>query len=234
MWRLFRVALQAGVRDMEQINRADYPLERIQRLLSGIPFFNEVARESEQQLSRLLECSDIMQASAGEEVIRQGDTDTFLYFLLKGQLAVVAPNGGGKQVLNYISPGEVFGALAMIRGTPRTATIRVDESAREAIVARLNYADFSNISEFNYLSLATKLAFYRMLVHNIRWTLEVNKMQDPQHELVAKLRTVPIYTSAKGTEEELIALNDQAHKLADILCLWNQSPQPVRANMQTT
>lgn len=219
---------------MEQINRAEYPLERIQRLLSGIPFFNEVARESEQQLSRLLECSDIMQARAGEEVIRQGDTDTFLYFLLKGQLAVMAPNGNANQVLNYISPGEVFGALAMIRATPRSATIRVDESAKEAIVARLNYADFSNVSDFNYLTLATKLAFYRMLVHNIRWTLEVNKMQSPQHELVVKLRTVPIFTGAKGTIEELNALRDQAHKLADILCLWNESTQPMRSNMQTT
>ncbi|MFN3714193.1 MAG: cyclic nucleotide-binding domain-containing protein [Alcanivoracaceae bacterium] len=218
---------------MEQIDRAEFPLERIQRLLSGIPFFNEVARESEQQLSRLLECSDIMQARASEEVIRKGDTDTFLYFLLKGQLAVMAPNGDNK-VLNYISPGEVFGALAMIRGTPRTATIRVDDASREAIVARLNYADFSNITDFNYLSLATKLAFYRMLVHNIRWTLEVNKMQNPQHELVARLRTVPIYTGPKNSPEELTALNDQAHKLADILCLWNESAQPVRSNMQTT
>src|SRR5690554_1151987 len=219
---------------MEQISRAEYPLERIQRLLSGIPFFNEVARENEQQLSRLLECSDIMQARAGEEVISEGDTDTFLYFLLKDQLAVTTPNGAEDQVLNYISPGEVFGALAMIRGTPRSATIRVDENAKEAIVARLNYADFSNITEFNYLTLATKLAFYRMLVHNIRWTLEVNKMQHPQHELVPKLRTVPIFTGAKGTPEELQSLCDQAHKLADILCLWNESALPLKSNMQTT
>ena len=53
-------------------------------------------------------------------------------------------------------------------------------------------------------------------------------------ELVAKLRTVPIFTGAKGTAEELAALNDQAHKLADLLCLWNESAQPVRSNMQTT
>ncbi|PKM22237.1 MAG: cyclic nucleotide-binding domain-containing protein [Gammaproteobacteria bacterium HGW-Gammaproteobacteria-14] len=219
---------------MEQINRAEYPLERIQRLLSGIPFFNEVLRDSEAQFSRLLECSDIMQASPGEEVIHVGDTDTYLYFLLKGQLAVMGSNGGGSQVLNYISPGEVFGALAMIRGTPRSATIRVDDSAREAIVARLNYADFSDIVDFNYLTLETKLAFYRMLVHNIRWTLEVNKMQSPQHELIPKLRTVPIFTGAKGTADELTALYEQAHKLADILCLWNESVQPVKSNMQTT
>lgn len=219
---------------MEPINRSEYPLERIQRLLSGIPFFNEILRESDQQFSRLLECSDILQAQAGEEVIRHGDSDTYLYFLLKGQLAVMAGNGGDAKVLNYISPGEVFGALAMILGTPRTASIRVDESAREAIVARLNYADFNDITEFSYLSLETKLAFYRMLVHNIRWTLEVNKMQSPQHELVSKLRTIPLFTGSKGSVEELAALSDQAHKLADILCLWNESAQPVRSNMQTT
>lgn len=219
---------------MEPINRSEYPLERIQRLLSGIPFFNEVLRDSEQQFSRLLECSDILQARAGEAVIRQGDSDTYLYFLLKGQLAVMAGNDAAAQVLNYISPGEVFGALAMILATPRTASIRVDESAREAIVARLNYADFSNITEFSYLSLETKLAFYRMLVHNIRWTLEVNKMHSPQHELVSKLRTVPLFTGSKGSTEELAALREQAHTLADILCLWNESAQPPRSAMQTT
>src|SRR5690606_36711327 len=106
--------------------------------------------------------------------------------------------------------------------------IRVDENAMKAIVARLDYADFSSITEFNYLSLSTNLAFYRMLVHNIRWTLEVNKMQNPQHELVGRLRTVTIYTGAKGTTDELMAVSDQAHTLADILCLWNESAQPVR------
>lgn len=223
---------------MKQIDRGEYPLDRVQRLLSGIPFFNEVARESTDQLNTLLELAEIMQAQPGETVIKEGDSDTYLYFLLKGQLAVVAPNGAQNssgQVLNYISPGEVFGALAMIRGTERTATIKVDDATREAIVARLNYDYFKNLKDTSTLVMSTKLSFYRMLVHNIRWTLEVNKMQNPQHELVAVMRKVPIFTGAKGGDEELASLHEQAHQLADILCLWNESSQPQRNNnMQVT
>lgn len=219
---------------MEQIDRREYPLERIERLLSGIPFFNEVARESQPQLAALTDLAEILQANPGETVIKEGDSDTCLYFLLKGQLAVVAPGPSGK-ALNYISPGEVFGALAMIRGTPRTASIKVDESAREAIVARLNYSHFNKLTDFSTLTLATKLSFYRMLVHNIRWTLEVNKMQNPQHELVASMRKVPIYAGPKGTQEELESLYEQAHQLADILCLWNESgPVQQSSAIQTT
>lgn len=218
---------------MEHIDRSEYPLERIQRLMSGIPFFNEVARESEEQFSLLMDLVEVMQAVSGETVINEGDSDTCLYFLLKGQLAVMAPNGQGK-VLNYISPGEVFGALAMIRAAPRTASISVDESVKEAIVAKLNYTHFNDLNDFSTLSVITKLAFYRMLVHNIRWTLEVNKMQDPQHELVASMRKVPIYTGEKGGAEELTALHGQAYQLADILCLWNESgrEQDGPANLQ--
>tara|TARA_R110002073_G_scaffold2938_3_gene19214 strand:+ start:67947 stop:68618 length:672 start_codon:yes stop_codon:yes gene_type:complete len=207
---------------MEQIDRSEYPLERIQRLLSGIPFFNEVSRDSAEQFTTLHDLAEIMQAKPGDRVISEGDSDTYLYFLLKGQLAVLAPNGAGK-VLNYISPGEVFGTLAMIRGTPRTASIVVDESVKEAIFVRLNYRYFNDLTDFSSLSIETKLSFYRMLAHNIRWTLEVNKMQDPQHELVATMRKVPIYTGEKGGEAELGSLAEQAHQLADILCLWNES-----------
>lgn len=207
---------------MEQIDRSEYPLERIQRLLSGIPFFNEVSRDSTVQFTILHDLAEIMQAKPGERVISEGDSDTYLYFLLKGQLAVLARNVAG-EVLNYISPGEVFGALAMIRATPRTASIVVDESAKEAIFVRLNYSHFNNRTDFSLLSIETKLSFYRMLAHNIRWTLEVNKMRDPQHELVATMRKVPIYNGEKGGQAELVSLAEQSHQLADILCLWNES-----------
>lgn len=208
---------------MKSVNKAEYSAEQIQRLFSGIPFFNEVKPDSE-QFRRLMELCDVLEARPGDVVIRKGDTDRCLYFLLRGQLAVVGGHGAEAQVLNYISPGEVFGTLAMIRGTPRTATIRVDENAREAVLARVDYVHFSDIRELGWLHLPTKLAFYRMVVHNIRWTLEVNRMQNPSHELVAQLRKVPLYTGPKGTEEELSALHEQANVLADLLCQWNDTP----------
>lgn len=221
---------------MEAIDRSEYPVDRVKRLLSGVPFFNEVLRGDGQQFDQLLNCSEILLARPGETVIAQGDSDTYLYFLLSGQLAVMGANPDGSPlVLNYISPGEVFGALAMIMGTPRTATIKVDDSAREAVVARLDYSHFRNLQESSVFNLATRLSFYRMLAHNIRWTLEVNKMQNPEHPLVANLRTVPIYTGPKGSQAELEALHEQSMKLADILCQWNQSSEPVqKSNIQVT
>jgi signal-transduction protein with cAMP-binding, CBS, and nucleotidyltransferase domain len=219
---------------MEQVNRTDFPPERIQRLVSGIPFFNEVLRESQEQFDRLMELCEILLAEPGEAVIRQGASDTYLYFLLRGQLAVVAPDSEDEdQVINYVSPGEVFGTLAMVRGTPRSATLKVDDSAREAIFARLDYVFFNNIRDFSTFSLETKLAFYRMVMNNIRWTLEVNKIQNPDHELVGKLRKVPVFTGPKGTPEELESLYEQSNRLADILCEWNEMP-PQAPNMQLT
>lgn len=211
---------------MQPVNRADYPPERIQRLVSGIPFFNEVLRTDREQFDRLMELCEILQAEPGERVIRQGDSDTFLFFLLRGQLGVIAPDSDNdEQIINYVSPGEVFGTLAMIRGIPRSATLRVDDSAREAVVARLDYVFFRNLRDFSTFSLDTKLAFYRMVMHNIRWTLEVNKIQDPDHELVAELRKVPVFTGPWGTAEELESLHEQSNTLAEILCRWNQVPQ---------
>lgn len=211
---------------MKQVDRSDYPADRIQRLFSGIPFFNEVLRSEPSQFDRLMELCELLEADPGDTVIREGDSDSCLYFLLRGQLAVMAGNGGSNgQPLNYISPGEVFGTLAMIRGTPRTATICVDDNAREAVLAKLDYLHFNDIGDFSVLTMATKLGFYRMVVHNIRWTLEVNKMQDPGNPLVSELRKVPLYTGSKGGEEELKALHEQAHGLADLLCRWNEMPQ---------
>lgn len=219
---------------MKQVNRSDYPAERIQRLFSGIPFFNEVLRADPAQFEQLMDLCELLEAEAGDTVIRQGDTDSCLYFLLRGQLAVMAGNGAGEdQPLNYISPGEVFGTLAMIRGTPRTATIRVDDNAREAVLAKLDYQHFNDIRDFSVLTLDSKLGFYRMVVHNIRWTLEMNKMQDPSNPLVSALRKVPLYTGPKGGEEELQALNEQANGLADLLCQWNEMPQQ-RSSVQVT
>lgn len=130
---------------MKLVNRSDWTDERIRGLLAGVPFFNEVLRADAEQFQLLLDHAEVLVAQPGDVVMRQGDDDSYLYFLLRGQLGVMAEQGeAGSQVLNYISPGEVFGTLAMLRGTPRTATIRVDDATREAVLARIDFTLFSH------------------------------------------------------------------------------------------
>lgn len=218
---------------MKAVDRVVYTPDRIRRLVSGVPFFNEVLRQDAAQFDVLLERCELLEAGSGDVVIRQGDSDSGLYFLLRGQLAVLADASTAsdtvRKVLNHISPGEVFGTLSMLRDTPRTATICVDAATREAVLARIDFVFFSNITDFSVFTLPTKLAFYHMVVHNIRWTLEVNRMHEPHHEVVSLLRKVPVFSGERGSLGELAALHEQAHVLADLLCRWNDTPVPTGA-----
>ncbi|MDX1804390.1 MAG: cyclic nucleotide-binding domain-containing protein [Alcanivorax sp.] len=205
---------------MQQADHQQYGPQRINQLLSGVPFFNEIARDDHDQYLLLVANTGIKVAGAGEQIIRAGDVDTTLYFLLRGQLEVLAEKTD-EPPLYYVSPGEVFGTLSMLLGTPRSATIRVADSAREAVLASLDFNDFNDDQQTPY-TLQSRLAFYHMLVHHIRWTLEVKRMQMPDHELVQSMRKLPVFHGEKGTEAELETLKIQAQALAELLCRWNE------------
>ncbi|WP_421711023.1 cyclic nucleotide-binding domain-containing protein [Alcanivorax sp.] len=161
---------------MEQANNNDFGQQRTRQLLSGVPFFNEIARDDQHEFAHLERNTRLWVAGSGDTVIRAGDVDSTLYFLLRGQLEVLSEHAGDTP-LYYVSPGEVFGTLSMLLGTPRSATIKVAENAREAVLASLDFNQF-NEDDGPY-SLATRLAFFHMIVHHIRWTLEVKRMQSP-------------------------------------------------------
>lgn len=205
---------------MRDVARDEYTPEQIQRMVSGIPFFNEIIRNDSGQFAQLMSCSRMLHAEPGDVVIHRGDSDPNLYFLLKGQIQVLSGEPGSK-VINTIVSGQPLGTLAMIRGTPRSATLVADSNGRTVVLLALDHAVFRDLQDHSRFSLASKLSFYKMVVNDIRWTLEMNKKADPVNQLVAAMRKVPLYTGTRGTPEELLALHEQAVALADILCQWN-------------
>lgn len=206
---------------MESVDAKSYPYERVQRLLSGVPFFNQILRQDDLQFEQLVSRLALLTATSGDTVISQGENDRGLYFLLRGELVVLGEQGGVP--LYRISAGEVFGTLAMLRDASRSATLKVADSCKEALLARLDYELFDDIGDNRRFTLATKLAFYRMVVHNIRWALEMNRTQAPHHSLVSEMLKMPLFVGARDSDEELSALHQQAHLLADLLFRWNQS-----------
>lgn len=192
-----------------------------ERLIRRIPFFNNVYEESASEFIRLMELADIVEYEANETVIRKGEHDLDLYFLLKGQLSVYFDENSTDSI-NAINPGEVFGILSMVTSSSRSAFIKVDDN-KKAILFKLNFKYLSDNSSTSALSLPIKLIFYRMAVHNIRWTLELNKMSDPNHYLVDTIRKLPLLQAEKDSAEELQVLKQQAKDLSDILFQWNDS-----------
>lgn len=207
---------------MRDVAKGEIAPESIQRMVQGIPFFNEIIRTDAHQFDQIMTRSRLLQAEPADVVIRRGDTDPYLYFLLKGQLDVLSGEPGSA-VINTISPGQPFGTLAMLRAMPRSATIVADPKGKASILLALDYNFFRDIDDNGLFTLPTKLSFYKMVVNDIRWTLEMNKKSDPSNVLVANMRKVPLFTGTRGTRDELGSLREQALALADILCQWNES-----------
>lgn len=196
--------------------------DKVDKLLASIPFYRDVSKSEPWQYDILLRHSRIMDLEPGEVVMKKGEVDTWMYFVLKGKLAVYADEvTDTSHPVNYITPGELFGDLAILAEGKRNATVVADKASKEISLFGTDFSVFGKLDEIGGISLNTKLIFYRSMVHGVRWKLEVYKMQHPNHPLVAKGRSIKMYMGAKGGKEELVALHEQAGALADVLKEWN-------------
>lgn len=198
-----------------------FPRDTLEQLLSAIPFFKAVRQQDSWQFELLLQSSRVVTYAPGEIVLKRGDIDNWMYFLLKGRLAVYVDDPASGELVNYVTPGEVFGDLSRLVKQPRTATLIADTSSRESMVFATDCTIFGDLSSGRPITLQTKLAYYRNTVHNLRWKLEVYRAQHLQHALANRHRQVRLYNGPKDTFDELRALHDQAYALALLLLEWN-------------
>jgi len=77
------------------------------------------------QLNALLRSAARRELAPGEAIITQGDEDgDFAVCLIAGALKISMVSASGREIiLNYCSPGEVVGEIAMLDKGPRTATV---------------------------------------------------------------------------------------------------------------
>lgn len=209
---------------MKKIPLSEYPKDTIETLLSQIPFFNDLSLHDKPQYDLLLEHSSMVELDPGEQIIRKGTVDKTFYFLLKGQLDVYPDADIKGKPINQLSPGQVFGALAIINDQPRTASLAASGSSGSTLFAT-DFSVFGALDDFSVIKLETKLSFLRIVVNNTRWKLEVYKMNDPDHPLVERLDSVHRFNGEKNSLEELQHLKQQSRELGDILNEWNNSLQ---------
>ena len=201
-----------------------YPRQSLDNLLASIPFYKAVRAQDEEQYETLMTYSRIIEYRPGELLLEQGSEDRWLYFLLKGQLVVLVNADEDKQgeVVNYITPGEVFGDMAFFVKQKRTATVMADPNCIRVLVFGTDITCFGELTYFRRINLNTKLTYYRNVVHNLRWKLEMYRMQHPQESFASEHRKIKLYSGSKDTVEELVSLHDQAVALSHLLVQWNQ------------
>lgn len=207
---------------MRTLALSEIPAVSLDDLLSGISFFRELREVDPRQAEFLATYARIMAAEPGEIIIHHGENDPAFYFLLRGQLLVYPDDHSIRgEPLNVITPGHIFGALAMICHVDRTASIVADPSGGEVKFVAIDGSAFGELKDYSRIRRHTKILFYRMVVANTRWKLEVYRMQQPNHVISRDMRKVELYRGEPNTDAELESLARQAQQMTVLLMRWN-------------
>jgi len=99
--------------------------ERLLGLLGRMPAFAGLPAE---QIRAAIEDKGLRyrEYRAGETIIREGDRDSWVYYLVSGKVRVLAQEAEVARLSNY---GEIFGEMGPLRGRPRNASVVADTAA---------------------------------------------------------------------------------------------------------
>ena len=90
---------------------------------------SELAAVSTEVRQNILPGATVLTVKAGDMLLHQGDTDNEAFFVLQGRVVVLRKEGGRFRVTHSVGPGEQFGEISALAGTPRTATAVAEEPA---------------------------------------------------------------------------------------------------------
>jgi len=91
------------------------------------------------QINELIECMHLEKASAGKEVIKQGDFGKEMYLIKKGQVDVFVEKNGKQNHVFVLEKGGIFGELAILYGCKRTATCKIKTEAELWVIDRQSF-----------------------------------------------------------------------------------------------
>lgn len=96
-------------------------------LAQTLPAFGEVPRPVRQSL---FTAAKILEVPAAFTLLRQGAPGQHAYFVLQGRVSVNRTDSGRVRTVRTLGPGEQFGEISALNGTPRTATAVAEEPSR--------------------------------------------------------------------------------------------------------
>ena len=99
--------------------------------------FDQLARELPEMASvpvaargRALLGASVIEAGPGDVLLRQGTVSPMAFFVLSGRVVVKREESGRARITRTARPGDQFGEVSALHGTPREATAIVEEPSR--------------------------------------------------------------------------------------------------------
>ena len=163
----------------------------------------------------VLDQGQLLQYGPGDTVFRQGDAGERLFVVKSGVLEVVAAPADGVDPVPvaYLGTGEVLGELALLTGSPRSATVRSPERAELFAVEKSVFFDLMDVLP----------AFSRNLCVVLARRLEATTLKVPRasgKQLQGNLRyfdlATVIQTLIGSHQTGALVVSQDKHRVAEI------------------
>ncbi len=129
----------------------DLTKDELKKLLSG--------REIDYEIN----IAKLIRYEPGEVVIREGDFDSWTFWIVKGIYKVII---GGSVITTLSTPGDIFGEMSVLEGLPRTASVL---SVGEGICLGIDMSVLGNIDD-DYITHVITLGFKQKKLERINTT----------------------------------------------------------------
>jgi len=112
---------------LQSLGSAGKMVDTLLGMLGHSKFFEDFTRDDILKLAQFME---VYRANPGETIIREGDTDDYMLFVLEGLINIVKTDvHGERHSMTAVGPGSTLGEMSMIDGEPRFATcIAIDNT----------------------------------------------------------------------------------------------------------
>ncbi|MFN8630075.1 MAG: MFS transporter [Chloroflexota bacterium] len=122
------------------------------RLVARMPTFKRLSRA---QRAGFIDAATVREVPADTRLVSRGETASTAAFILAGEAVAGIGDAGGWRVLSVMGPGEVFGEIAALTGSARTADVVAVEPTTLLEVPGQALRDVMVVPEISRLLLAT-------------------------------------------------------------------------------
>lgn len=134
-------------------------------LLAGSPLFGQFRAD---ELNRLVSFLRVARYPARRVLFRKGDPGTNMMVVLEGRVQICTHSEEGREfVVNIINPGEVFGEIALLDGSDRTADAVTMDPCELMVLERRDFVPFLR----DHPDACMRLL--EVLCQKLRWTTGV-------------------------------------------------------------
>ena len=106
-------------------------------VLRNVPLFSGL---DDLELEKLSKVSGRKRVERGAFIVRSGESTDSLYFLLVGRAKVTNVDEEGREIiLAWLGPGEFFGEMGLIDGSPRSANVVAAEACELLFLSKASF-----------------------------------------------------------------------------------------------